>query len=229
MAEQSSKPLVDEVLVLRGVCSRQGSFQLGPVSLTLYRGNHLVLRGPSGCGKTTLLKTLAGLLPTDTGEIQIAGQRVDGLPSQRRRVGYVPQHSLLFPHLTVADNVRFGLRYLRLTDAQRHERMEQVLAQTGIGGLLERHPATLSGGEARRVALARALAINPVVLLLDEPLSMLDPAAREELLAALRGIQQAGRVGVVHVTHHVEEAAAIATRVITLQAGRLVDEGGRDA
>ena len=215
----------EAALVVRELCATRGAFQLGPISLTLQRGDHLVLMGPSGCGKTTLLKTLAGLLPSNAGEIHIGGQRMDGVPSQQRRVGYVPQHSLLFPHLTVADNVRFGLRYADFSAAQRRERFAQAVAQTDVGGLLGRYPATLSGGEARRVALARALAVGPAVLLLDEPLSMLDADARAALLAALRDIARERRVAVMHVTHYSEEAAAVATRIVAMQAGRLIVGG----
>ena len=222
MPESRTKSNADEILVVRELRGGQGDFRLGPVSMTLRRGDYLVLMGPSGCGKTTLLKTLAGLLPPDSGEIHVAGVRVDHLPSRRRGVGYVPQHSLLFPHMTVADNVRFGLSYAAISAAQRQERFSRAVELTGVGSLLSRYPATLSGGEARRVALARALAVDPAVLLLDEPLSMLDSDARTELLATLRGIRQEARAVAVHVTHQSEEVGAIATCVATLQAGQLI-------
>lgn len=222
MSDHGTNDSAAEALVARNLRVVLGDFRLGPISMILRHGDYLVLMGPSGCGKTTLLKALAGLLPPDAGEIHIAGRRVDGLPSRHRRVGYVPQHSLLFPHITVADNVRFGLRYADIPAAWRQERFVRAVELTGVADLLTRYPATLSGGEARRVALARALAIDPAVLLLDEPLSMLDSDARGELIETLRGIRQGARVVALHVTHQTEEARAIATRLATMQAGQLV-------
>jgi ABC-type Fe3+/spermidine/putrescine transport system ATPase subunit len=208
-------------LDLRDVTVAVGQFRLGPLSLTLDCGDYLAILGPTGCGKTTLLKTIAGILRPATGEIHIGGRRVDDLPAHRRRLRYVPQHSLLFPHRKVADNVRFGLRYAPGDKGRQRTRFERAVELTGVAALLDRYPATLSGGEARRVALARALAVEPAVLLLDEPLSMLDPEARQSLLETLCSIRHEARTVTLHVTHHAEEAQPVASACATMLAGRI--------
>jgi len=202
-----------------------GRFALGPLTLELQRGDYFVLMGPSGCGKTTLLKTLAGFHRPGAGAIVIGGEAVTALAPQRRGVGYVPQTSSLFPHLTVAQNVAFGLRFAPLPAAERRRRIDRMVALTGIEALLERRPTTLSGGEGRRVALARSLAVNPRVLLLDEPLSMLDTNARAELLATLRRIHDETQTVTIHVTHHAEEAWARQGSCGVMRAGRIVQTG----
>jgi ABC-type Fe3+/spermidine/putrescine transport system ATPase subunit len=222
MSEPGTNPPDDGGLELRGVRVAVGAFRLGPISLALACGDYLAIMGPGGCGKTTLLKTIAGILRPAAGEIHIGGRRVDHLPSCRRNVGYVPQHSLLFPHQTVAANVRFGLRYADGSSAQRQARFDRAVELTGVAGLLNRFPATLSGGEARRVALARALAIDPAILLLDEPLSMLDPDARHSLVETLCGIRRETGTVTLHVTHHAEEAQPVASVCATMLAGRIV-------
>jgi len=214
-----------EALRLCNVTTVLGAFRLGPVSLTLAGGDYLAVLGPGGCGKTTLLKTIAGILRPVAGEIHINGRRADRVPSHRRGVGYVPQHSLLFPHMTVAGNVRFGLRYARGATAQREERFARAVELTGTAGLLGRYPATLSGGESRRVALARALAVSPAALLLDEPLSMLDPEARCSLLETLRNISRQTGVVTLHVTHHLDEVRAVAGQCAVMRAGRIATYG----
>ena len=206
------------VLEVSDLCAAQGTFRLGPISFRLQRGESMVLMGPSGCGKTTLLKALAGIVPLVSGEIRIDSRDVGRLPSRQRRIGYVPQNSLLFPHLTVEANVRFGMK-----KTQAETRFAEVVEWTGIAGLLRRFPTTLSGGEARRVALARALAVAPPVLLLDEPLSMLDPAARGSLLEVLRGIRDRTDAVVLHVTHLEDEAREVATHRLAMSDGRLVE------
>ena len=211
-----------EALRLQDVCIALGDFRLGPISLALDCGDYLAIMGPGGCGKTTLLRTIAGILRPADGQIHVGGRRVDDLPSHRRSIGYVPQHSLLFPHRTVAGNVRFGLRYSQCSKDQRKARFERAVELTGVAHLLDRYPGTLSGGEARRVALARALAVTPAVLLLDEPLSMVDPEARQSLVETLCGIRRETRTVTLHVTHHVEEAQPVATACATMLAGRIV-------
>jgi ABC-type Fe3+/spermidine/putrescine transport system ATPase subunit len=214
-----------ETLALRDLRVTIGSFRLGPIALALRQGDYLVLMGPSGCGKTTLLKAIAGILQPESGEIRLGGRRVDGSPPQHRGVGYVPQHSLLFPHLTVAGNVRFGLRYSGSSLRERERCAAEAIQRAGVDGLLDRYPDTLSGGETRRVALARALAINPAVLLLDEPLSMLDPEARRTLLETLRRIRAETGVVTVHVTHLWEEARMIGGVCAMMREGRIAAQG----
>jgi ABC-type Fe3+/spermidine/putrescine transport system ATPase subunit len=214
-----------EGLRLREVSIALGQFRLGPISLALAPGDYLAIMGPGGCGKTTLLRTIAGILRPAAGEMWIGARRIDGLPPHRRKIGYVPQHSLLFPHLTVAGNVRFGLRYANASKAGRRDRFTRAVELARINGLLDRLPATLSGGEARRVALARALALDPPVLLLDEPLSMLDPEARQSLLDTLQDIRRQAGTVTLHVTHHAEEVQAVASHWAAMLGGRIVDQG----
>lgn len=212
-------------LHIRGLTARAGAFTLGEVSIELERGTYFVLMGPSACGKTTLLKTLAGFLPCDSGAIRIDGEDVTALPPQKRGVGYVSQTALLFPHLSVRDNIAFGLRYTRLAPAEREAAVSAMTALVGAESLLDRAPLTLSGGESRRVALARALAVRPRVLLLDEPLSMLDAPARLGLLDMLNKIHADHNGVTLHVTHQPEDAVLLDAFCGIMRDGRLVQTG----
>ncbi|HOX05442.1 MAG TPA: ABC transporter ATP-binding protein [Planctomycetota bacterium] len=226
---ESRKPIADgrpsfassAVLELRGLELALGAFRLGPVSLELAAGDYLVLLGPSGCGKTSLLKAIAGFHATAAGQLLVEGREAAGAPVHRRGIGYVSQTADLFPHLDVAGNVRFGQSYLRMTAAERRERFDAVVALLGLGGLLDREPATLSGGEARRVALARALAVSPRLLLLDEPLGMLDEQARPEMLETLKRLHAELGTATIHVTHEREEAWALEARAAVMRQGRI--------
>jgi ABC-type Fe3+/spermidine/putrescine transport system ATPase subunit len=209
------------VLELRGLELALGAFRLGPVSLSLAAGDYLVLLGPSGCGKTSLLKAIAGFHPVAAGQLLVEGREAAGVPVHRRGIGYVSQAADLFPHLDVAGNVRFGQSYLGLSPAEKRERFDAVIALLGLGQLLAREPATLSGGEARRVALARALAVSPRLLLLDEPLGMLDEQARPEMLETLKRLHAGLGTATVHVTHEREEAWAVGGRAAVMRQGRI--------
>jgi molybdate transport system ATP-binding protein len=191
----------------------------------------MLIAGPNGAGKSTLLRLLLGVLRPDSGRIALEGSalfdssaRVDA-PPERRRLGYVPQDYALFPHLDVAGNVAFGLAGLRR--AERHERVAQWLDRLDLAALARRAPATLSGGERQRVALARALAREPRALLLDEPFASLDPGARRDLRAALRGWLRGWRLPALMVSHDPADAAA-ADRIAVLERGRLVQQGTLD-
>ncbi|MGH7388290.1 MAG: ABC transporter ATP-binding protein [Candidatus Rokuibacteriota bacterium] len=190
-----------------------------------------VLFGPSGAGKTLTLQCLAGLLRPDAGRIVVDGAvyfdaaaGID-LPAQRRRVGYVFQGYALFPHLTVAENVGFGLR--DRPRAERLERTRAVVERLGLGGLEDRRPGELSGGQRQRVALGRALAIDPVLLLLDEPLSALDAPLRRALRDELRGLLAESAVAAVVVTHDFSEAYRLADRVVVYEGGRVIQAAPR--
>ena len=200
------------LLELVGLSLKLGGFALRDVSLRLGAGDYVVLLGPSGCGKTTLLRSVAGYYRTEAGAVRLAGQPVGHLPPQKRGVGYVAQSVDLFPHMDVQQNVAFGLRYVKLDRAERRERLERIVDLLGLRPLLDRQPAGLSGGESKRVSLARSLVVEPRVLLLDEPLSMLDPNARTAMLDTLRAIHRALGTATVHVTHEREEAWALAER-----------------
>ena len=213
------------VLELRRVtCAYEaGRPAISDISLTAQEGDILCLLGPSGCGKTTTLRTIAGFESISAGEVYLQGQLVSSptllVPTEQRRIGMVFQEYALFPHLRVADNVAFGLRHLP-TD-QRAAQVETMLAMVGLTGFERRYPHELSGGQQQRVALARALAPNPVMLLLDEPFSNLDPdmtgKMREDLLHLLRHTNTTALL----VTHDHDEAFAMADRIAVLSNGRL--------
>ncbi|MEM7048618.1 MAG: ABC transporter ATP-binding protein [Acidobacteriota bacterium] len=213
-------------LALQGIEKRFGDQRvLDDISLEVAEGEILALLGPSGSGKTTLLRLLAGFEHPNRGSIRVDGLDVAPLPPAKRRFGMVFQHYALFPHLTVGENVAFGLESVALPVAERARRIAEMLELVDLAGFEQRRVGEISGGQQQRVALARALAPQPKLLLLDEPLSNLDPALRErtrrELAAAFR------RVGIttVLVTHEQEEAFDLGDRVAVLHAGRLAQVG----
>lgn len=214
-------------LVLEAVGARLGDFALGPLSLSLEPGGYLVLLGPSGCGKTSLLKALCGLQPLSGGNIRLGGHEIGDRPPERRRVGYLAQVSQLFPHLDVAGNIAFALGYSPLPPAERDRLFARLVALIELQPLLRRHTHNLSGGESRRVALARCLAASPRLLLLDEPLSMLDPGTRESMLRIIRRLHRETGMSAVHVTHDREEARAFedSGTCALMRAGRLEQVG----
>ncbi|MGA5703595.1 ABC transporter ATP-binding protein [Peterkaempfera bronchialis] len=194
---------------------------LDGLDLAVRPGELLALLGPSGCGKTTALRMLAGFEQPDGGEVLVDGVDVTGVPAHRRDVGMVFQSYSLFPHLTAAGNVAFGLRMRGTGRAERRARAGELLELMGLGQLADRYPHQLSGGQQQRVALARALALRPRVLLLDEPLSALDAKVRLTLREEIRRLQQELGITTLLVTHDQEEALSTADRVAVLRAGRL--------
>jgi len=195
---------------------------VGPLSLEIPRGEILVLLGPSGSGKTTVLRLLGGFEAPDAGRIVLAGEDVTAVPPARRRCGMVFQHYALFPHLDVGENVAFGLAGRGTREAGRVEgKVAEVLGLVGLEGFERRRVQELSGGQQQRVALARALAPEPQVLLLDEPLSNLDPSLRERTRRELRALIKRVGITTIFVTHEQEEAFDLGDRVAVLQAGRL--------
>jgi ABC-type Fe3+/spermidine/putrescine transport system ATPase subunit len=213
----------DRGLTVRGLIADAGSFRLGPVDLAVHPGRLLVVLGPSGAGKTTLLESISGLRRQLSGQITLAGADLTGLTPERRGIGLVFQDAALFPHLSVRENVRFGLRARRrAADAAA---IGELLDRFGIGHLAGRSPRSLSGGERQRVALARALAIRPGLLLFDEPLSALDGPAREEMRALLREVPADLDIPAIHVTHDRDEALSIGDDLAIVAGGRLVQAG----
>ena len=200
---------------------------LNDVSLEIAAGEGVVVLGPSGCGKTTLLRLIAGLEVPDAGEIWMSGAQVSGphrslVPPHERGIGFVFQDLALWPHLTVQRNLDFVLESAKTPRASRTPRVHELLTLVRIQHLFNRYPHELSGGEQQRVALARALVGQPRVLLLDEPLSSLDPELRAALRGELARLQRALRVTMVYVTHDPEDAAVLADRVVEMRAGRIV-------
>jgi putative spermidine/putrescine transport system ATP-binding protein len=194
---------------------------LDGLSLDIAPGEMVVLLGPSGCGKTTALRILAGLDHADAGEVRVGGEDISRVPANKRDMGMVFQAYSLFPHMTVRDNVAFGLRLRGQDSAKRLARSREMLELVGLTQFEDRYAHQLSGGQQQRVALARALAVEPAVLLLDEPLSALDAKVRVQLRDEIRRVQVDVGTTTLFVTHDQEEALAVADRVGVMNAGRL--------
>ncbi len=215
-------------LALAGIEKRYaggGAAAVASIDLTIRQGEFLTLLGPSGCGKTTILRMIAGLVPPSAGRIRLAGSDITSRPAHRRNMGLVFQNYALFPHLSVARNVAFGLEMRGIKAEAVEKRVADVLALVRLQGLAERRPAALSGGQQQRVALARALVVEPAVLLLDEPLSNLDAKLREELREEIRDIQRRLGITTVFVTHDQEEALTMSDRIVVMNAGRIEQIG----
>jgi iron(III) transport system ATP-binding protein len=224
---------VSAALVVSAVTKRFGShLAVDAVSLEITAGDAVVILGPSGCGKTTLLRLIAGLEVPDEGEIGMSGTTVAAhgrsiVPPHRRGIGFVFQDLALWPHLTVWKNLEFVLGAIGAPRAERDGRIRAALTLARIEPLGGRYPHQLSGGEQQRVALARALVGEPRLLLLDEPLSSLDPELRAALRAEFARLQRDLRVTMVYVTHDREDAAALADAVVDMRAGRIVSVSRR--
>lgn len=201
---------------------------LDQVTLEAHAGELLVLLGPSGCGKTTLLRLVAGLDQPASGDILLDGESIFARPPQHRSVGMAFQYPTLLPQLTVEQNIALGPRLRHVPTANIRNRVLELSQLLGIIDLLPRLPETLSGGQQQRVSLARALSIQPALLLLDEPLANLDPLSRQELRAVIRSIQQQLRVTTLYVTHDQSEAVALADRIALLQSGKLQQLGSSE-
>ncbi|MFO1056717.1 MAG: ABC transporter ATP-binding protein [Dongiaceae bacterium] len=195
------------------------------VSFAVEAGERLCLLGPSGCGKTTSLRVVAGFIEQDSGHVAIGGRNMDGIPPERRNIGILFQSYALFPHLSVFDNVAFGLRMRGLPEAQVRRKVEEALALVRLPKAGGKRPAMLSGGEQQRIAFARAVVIEPSLLLLDEPFSNLDARLRQEMRGELLDLLQQLEVATVMVTHDQEEAMAIADRIVVMRAGRIEQVG----
>src|SRR5476649_2102162 len=207
---------------LDGVLKRfSNSVALHQVSLKIHEGEFVTLLGPSGCGKSTLLNLVAGFAEADGGEIFIDGQLVTETPAYQREIGIVFQNYALFPHMSVAGNVGYGLRMRGVAKGEIDHRVRQALALVKLEGYGERKPRELSGGQQQRVALARALVIRPRVLLLDEPLSNLDARLRWEMREEIRRIHKATKITTLYVTHDQKEALSLADRMAILRAGKV--------
>ncbi|WP_066638908.1 ABC transporter ATP-binding protein [Bordetella sp. H567] len=209
-----------------GVEKRFGpTVALHRLDLDIERGTFFSLLGPSGCGKTTTLRLIAGFEQPSRGDIHIRGKRVTGVPAHKRNFGMVFQSFALFPHLTVAENVAFGLKMRRVDTASIARRVAGALDMVALGGFGQRYPRQLSGGQQQRVALARAIVFEPDVLLLDEPLSALDKLLREQMQVELRQLQRRLGTTTVFVTHDQEEALTMSDRVAVMKDGRIQQAG----
>jgi ABC-type Fe3+/spermidine/putrescine transport system ATPase subunit len=213
-------------IALSGVSKRYGgTIALERLDLDIAEGEFFCLLGPSGCGKTTTLNLLGGFVEPSSGEIQIRGRRVEALPPYARDVNTVFQSYALFPHMSVADNVAFGLKMARVDRRERESRVHEALALVGLEAAGGRMPGDLSGGQQQRVAVARALVNRPAVLLLDEPLGALDLKLRKRLQLELAEIHREVRAVFVYVTHDQEEALTLADRIAVMRDGRIEQIG----
>ncbi len=209
-------------LSLASLSKRYGeTVAVSDVSLVVAKGESVALLGPSGCGKTTTLRMVAGLIAPSSGRIALTGRDITSLPAHRRNMGYVFQSYALFPHMSVAANVSFGLDERGVSSAERDARVKQALEQVRLTGLFDRKPRELSGGQQQRVALARALVIEPDVLLLDESLSNLDAKLRDAMRIEIRDLQRALAITTLFVTHDQTEALTLCDRVAVMNAGRI--------
>ena len=215
-------PLVE----LKEVTKRFGNFTaIREVDLAIQAGEFLTLLGPSGCGKTTLLRMISGFETPSAGSVWINGEEVTHAPPYRRNVNQVFQSYALFPHLTVAENIGFGLRMQKVAKRELVQRVQEVIALVSLGGLEQRKPAQLSGGQRQRVALARAIVCRPRVLLLDEPLSALDAKLRHGMQMELKRLQKTLGITFVLVTHDQEEALTVSDRIAVVNEGRIEQLG----
>ncbi len=215
-----------DAIVVRGANKRYGDFvALDNVDFAVASGSLTALLGPSGSGKSTLLRAIAGLDHPDSGTVTINGVDVTGVPPQRRGIGFVFQHYAAFKHMTVRDNVAFGLKIRKRPKAEVKDKVDNLLEVVGLSGFQTRYPNQLSGGQRQRMALARALAVDPQVLLLDEPFGALDAKVREDLRAWLRRLHDEVHVTTVLVTHDQAEALDVADRIAVLNQGRIEQLG----
>ncbi len=205
---------------IRNVIKRFGDLvAANDINLEIEKGEFFTLLGPSGCGKTTLLRCIAGFLDPENGQIFFGERRVDGIPTHQRGVGMVFQNYAVFPHLSVEDNVKYGLKARKVSAREQEDRACQAISLVQLEGLEKRLPNQLSGGQLQRVAIARALVIEPEVLLMDEPLSNLDAKLRVEMRGEIRMLQQKMGITTIYVTHDQEEALSISDRIAVMEYG----------
>jgi ABC-type Fe3+/spermidine/putrescine transport system ATPase subunit len=213
------------VIEIAGLEVALSGFALRGINLHIEPGEYFIVLGPNGAGKTVLLESIAGLHPVSKGTILLGGRDISHLEPEKRGIGIVYQDQCLFPHLSVRENIAFGLKSLKCPKHDVEARTERIAGLVGVDHLMRRGPSTLSGGERQKVALARALAPEPRLLLLDEPLTALDPATKERMQRELAEIHRRLDVTVIHVTHDLEEAMVLADRVAVLNQGRIVQIG----
>ncbi len=208
------------------VTKRYGSVTAAEsINLSIEEGEFFSLLGPSGCGKTTILRLIAGFIRPDSGGILVGGHQIESIPPEKRNVGMVFQNYALFPHLSVAGNVAFGLSVKHVEKTEIQERVQEALSLVQLTGLEDRFPRQLSGGQQQRVALARALVTRPSVLLLDEPLAALDKQLRSEMQVELRQLQRRLGITAFFVTHDQEEAMTLSDRIAVMKAGKIIQVG----
>jgi len=216
------------MLKLDNISVNLGDFSLNDISLLVPEGSYLTILGLSGAGKTVLLEIIAGLIKPDRGDVYINNKKITQMPVQKRKTGLVYQDLCLFPHKNVKSNITYALKNRKISRGNMNKRIDELLQQTGISHLKHRYPGSLSGGEAQRVALARTLASDPQILLLDEPLASLDVKLKAELRSLLRKINETGKT-IIHVTHDYTEAVTLSTHIAVIENGKLMQTGKPEA
>jgi ABC-type sugar transport system ATPase subunit len=211
------------VIAVEGLSIRQGTFALDGVSFHIPTGEYAVLMGPTGSGKTSLLETIAGLRHPAAGRVLLGNHDMTHLPPAVRNVGYVPQDAVLFKTMSVWENIAFALTVRKMPQAEIERRVRELAELLGLTSILSRQAVGLSGGEAQRVALGRALAFRPQVLLLDEPFNAVDEATRDRLVELLRGVREERTMTMLHVTHSSSEAEQLGERILRFDRGRVVE------
>jgi len=210
------------MLQIKNTSLRAGDFTVSNINLTVASKEYFVLMGPTGSGKSLLVKAICGIIPIQNGSIHIDGKDVTNFEPRRRQVGYVPQNSSLFPHLSVADNIIFPLKFRNINKKNATKKIQPIVDALNISSLLERTTLNLSGGEQQKVALARALSFSPKLLILDEPVSALDEPTRCEICVLLKTIQRDFSITTVHICHNLEEARIVSDRIAIISQGRIV-------
>jgi molybdate/tungstate transport system ATP-binding protein len=210
------------MLQIKNASLRAGEFAVSDISLTVASKEFFVIMGPTGSGKSLLVKAICGIIPIQSGSIHIDGKDVTNIEPRKRQVGYVPQNSSLFPHLSVVDNILFPLKIRKINKKDAIRKTKPIVDALNISSLLERSTLNLSGGEQQKVALARALSYNPKLLILDEPVSALDEPMRCEICRLLKTIQQDFSLATIHICHNLEEARIVSDRIAIISKGRIV-------
>ncbi len=213
------------MLEVKSVSKDWKEFRLREISFDVSEGEHFIILGPSGAGKTVLLEIIAGIIEPDAGSVLLNGEDITHWPPERRGLAYIPQNYALFPHMSVFDNIAFGLRLRKLPKADVERKVREIAEVLGIAHLLHRKPKTLSGGESQRVAIARALVVEPELLLMDEPFANLDVQTRGKLINEMKRWKRELGFTALHVTHSFEEAVSLGDRVGVMLDGRLVQVG----
>ncbi|MBN1682008.1 ABC transporter ATP-binding protein [Candidatus Bathyarchaeota archaeon] len=216
---------MDIQLSIRGISKRWPNFELKSIDFEVNKGEYYALLGPTGSGKTLLLETILGFQHPDSGKVFVKGIDITEKPVEIREIGYVPQNSILFPHLTVMENIEFGPKMKGIKDNQMKDSVLKIIELLEINNFKNRMPSTLSGGEKQKVAIARAIATTPQILLLDEPLSNIDEETRQDLRIELKKVHKETGLTTIHVTHDKEEAYSLADKIAIINKGRIVQIG----
>ncbi|KAF5435295.1 molybdate/tungstate transport system ATP-binding protein [Candidatus Methanophagaceae archaeon] len=217
--------VLKKMIRIENISKDLGEFFLRDVTLNINEGEYFVILGPTGAGKTILLETIAGIYRPDSGRIILDDRDITGIPPRERSIGMVYQDYILFPFLTVEENIGFGLKSRKMGKGEIKRKVDELANLLGVSHLSHRYPATLSGGEQQKVAIARAIAIEPRVLLLDEPLSALDSRTRDYLREELKRVKEEFGITMIHVTHDQTEALVLADRIAVMMQGRIMQVG----